>query len=101
MVFLGVGYGSILYFRFRGENQLLCWDTTMSFLEENFKVVRKNKDCRSVTHVDIDDDGILWVLESNIQDFIAEHVGSYGPSMMLTPIIEDTKGLETYRHGDK
>lgn len=88
MVFLGVGYGSILYFRVKGENHLYGWDTKQSFLEENFKIVRKSKDCRKITHVDVDNDGVLWVLESNIQDFIAGQVGCYGPSMLLSPVFE-------------
>lgn len=88
MVFLGVGYGSILYFRYKGGNHLYSWDSKMSFLEENFMIVWKNKDCRSVTHVDVDSEGILWILESNMQDFITDHVGNYGPSILLTPITE-------------
>lgn len=88
MVLLGVGYGSILYFRIKGQNHLFSWDTKQSFLEENFMMVRKSKDCRTITHVDVDSQGILWVLESNIQDFIMNQVGCYGPSMILTPVFE-------------
>ncbi|KAF0767955.1 protein yellow-like [Aphis craccivora] len=89
MVFLGVGYGSVLYFRIKGQNHLYSWDTKQSFLEENFMVVRKSRDCRLITHVDVDSEGVLWVLESNIQDFIIDHVGCYGPSIMLTPVFEN------------
>lgn len=89
MVFLGVGYGSVLYFRIKGQNHLYSWDTKQSFLEENFMVVRKSRDCRLITHVDVDSEGVLWVLESNIQDFIVDHVGCYGPSIMLTPVFEN------------
>lgn len=62
------------------------WDTKQCFLEENFMVVWKSKDCRVITHVDIDKDGVVWILESNIQDFILEHAGRFGPSMMLIPV---------------
>lgn len=88
MVLLGVGYGSILYFRIKGQNHLYSWDTKQIFLEENFMLVRKSKDCRTITHVDVDSQGVLWILESNIQDFIMNQVGNYGPSMMLTPVVE-------------
>jgi len=88
MVFVGVGYGSILYFRIKSQNDLYSWDTVQTFIEENFMVVRKSKDCRIITHVDVDDEGVLWTLESNIQDFIANRVGCFGPSMLLTSVLE-------------
>jgi len=88
MIFLGVSYGSVLYFRIRGETDLYSWDTNKIFLEENFMIVWKSKDCRKITHVDVDNDGVLWILESNIQDFIAGQVGCYGPSMLLMPVFE-------------
>ncbi|XP_050529171.1 uncharacterized protein LOC126898822 [Daktulosphaira vitifoliae] len=89
MVFLGVGYETVLYFRIRGQNHLYSWDSRLSFLEENFMVVRKSKDCRAITHVDVDNVGTLWVLESNIQDYLMGHVGCYGPNMMLGPVLGD------------
>jgi len=88
MVFVGVGYGSILYFRIKGQNDLYSWDTVQTFIEENFMVVRKSNDCRTITHVDVDSDGVLWVMESNIQDFIMDKVGCLGPSMLLTSVLE-------------
>lgn len=93
MVFIGVGYSSVLYFRINGQNDLYAWDTKQSFLEENFLRVRKSKDCRTITHVDVDNDGVLWVLESNIQDYITDHVGCFGPNMLLTPIHEAPQHL--------
>jgi len=51
-------------------------------------VVRKSKDCRQVTHIDVDNEGVLWVLESNIQDFIVDHVGCFGPSILLSPVLD-------------
>jgi len=88
MVFVGVGYGSILYFRVKSQNDLYSWNTVQTFIEENFMMVRKSKDCRTITHVDVDDEGVLWALESNIQDFIANRVGCFGPSMLLTSVLE-------------
>lgn len=88
MVFVGVGYGTVLYFRVRGENHLYSWDTKQTFLEENFLIVRQAKDCRQITHVDVDNNGVLWVLESNIHDFIAGKVGCYGPSILLSPVYD-------------
>lgn len=86
MVFVGVGYGTVLYFRVRGENHLYSWDTKQTFLEENFMIVRRAKDCRQITNVDVDNNGVLWVLESNIQDFITGKVGCYGPSILLSAV---------------
>lgn len=88
MVFVGVGYGTVLYFRVRGENHLYSWDTKQTFLEENFMIVRRAKDCRQITHVDVDNNGVLWVLESNIQDFITGKVGCYGPSILLSSVYD-------------
>lgn len=89
MVIVGVGYGSVLYFRAKGQNDLYSWDTKQNCLEENFMIVRRSKDCRTITHVDVDHNGTLWVMESNIQDFVTDHVGCFGPSMLLSPVLED------------
>lgn len=67
-MFVGVGYGSVLYFRIKGQNDLYSWDTKHSCLGENFM----------------------------------DHLGSLGPSMLLTPVLEAptavSDGLET-KHG--
>lgn len=86
MVFVGTGYGSIMYFRLRGRTNLYSWDTKISLIEENFKLVRRNRDCRVITHVDVDNEGTLWVMESNIKDFIEDRTGCYGPSILLSPV---------------
>lgn len=88
MVFIGVGYGSILYFRIKSQNDLYSWDTVKAFIEENFMMVQKSKDCRMITHVDVDNEGILWTLGSNIQDFIVDRVGCFGPNILLTSVLE-------------
>lgn len=88
MVILGVGYETIIYFRVIGQNDLFSWDTKQGFLEENFMVVRRSKDCLKATHVDVDNEGVLWVLESNIQDYVNDQVGCFGPSIMLTPVFD-------------
>lgn len=86
MVFLGVGYGSILYFRFQGQKDLYSWDTKLLLLEENVNMARKSRDCCIITHADVDNEGKLWVLESNIQDFIRDQTDCYGPSILLTAV---------------
>jgi len=88
MVILGVGYETVLYFRIDGQNDLFSWDTKLSFLEENIRVVRKSKDCRTITHLDIDNQGVLWILESNINDYFIDNVGFFGPSVMLSPVFD-------------
>jgi len=86
MMFVGVGYGSVLYFRINGQNDLYSWDTKLDLIEENMIMVWKSRDCRVITHVDVDNEGKLWVLESNIQDFIRDQTGCYGPSILLMAV---------------
>jgi len=97
MVFVGVGYGSILYFRLQGQKNLYSWDTKLALLEENINMVRKSRDCRVITHVDVDNDGTLWILESNIQDFISNQLGCYGPSILLTPVQDVPVPMKIYK----
>jgi len=85
-VFVGVGYGSVLYFRYNTNRNLYSWDTRKSLLEENWEIVRKGRDCRAATHVDVDNDGTLWVMESNLKDFVDGKTGCYGPSVLLYPV---------------
>jgi len=89
MAFVGVGHESVLYFRATGRNDLYSWDTNQSFLEENFAVVLRDMDCRTVTHVDVDGDGVLWTMKSNVRDFVTGDVGCLGPSVLLLPVLED------------
>lgn len=58
--------------------------------------VQRTKDCRKITYTDVDDDGVLWVLEGNNQNFIVGQVSWYEPSMLLssahetpTPILSE------------
>ncbi|XP_022170788.1 uncharacterized protein LOC111034063 [Myzus persicae] len=87
MVVLGAAYGSVMYFRIKGMNHLYSWDTKESFLEENMKMVKKSVDCRTITHIDVDNDGVLWKLESNHEDYLVNMVGCYGANIMLSPIV--------------
>lgn len=86
MVFLGVGYGSIPYFRFRGQMDLYSWDTKLDLTVDNMVMVWKSRDCLIITYVDVGSESILWVLVSNIQDFVGDQTGSYGPSILLTAV---------------
>jgi hypothetical protein len=56
--------------------------------------VKKSIDCRTITHIDVDNDGVLWELESNIEDFVANAVGCFGASVLLSPIFEQPVPLE-------
>lgn len=89
MVFIGVGYGSVLYFRIIGQNNMYSWDTKCHFIKENFMMVQKTKNSRIITHMDVDNDGVLWAMDSDIQDFMADRVGHLGPSIILTPVTVD------------
>lgn len=40
MVILGSAYGSVMYFRIKGLNNLYSWDTKDSLLEENMMLVK-------------------------------------------------------------
>lgn len=61
MVILNVGYDSVLYFRIKDQSHLKNWDTKHSFLEETFMVGWKSRDCRLITQMDMDSEGVLWV----------------------------------------
>lgn len=89
MCFVGVGYGSVVYFRYNDGNDLYSWDTRVGLLEENWNVVRANRDCRTTTHVDVDNNGTLWVMESDINDFVNGRTGCYGTSVLLYPVVHD------------
>lgn len=56
--------------------------------------MKKSIDCRTITHIDVDNDGVLWELESNIEDFVANAVGCYGASGILSPIFEQSVPIE-------
>lgn len=89
MVFIGVGHGSsVIFFRIRSQNDMYSWNTNKNFLQENFMIARQNKDCRMITHVHFDCRGVMWILESNIQDFVIDDVGCFGPSIMLMPVYD-------------
>lgn len=89
MAFIGVGYGTVLYFRIVGQNNMYSWDTKCQFVKQNFMVVLKTKDSRMITHMDIDNEGVLWVMDSDIQDFMKDRVGLLGPNIILMPVTED------------
>ncbi|XP_050440071.1 uncharacterized protein LOC126845467 [Adelges cooleyi] len=94
MVIVGSAYGSVIYFRIKGMQNLYSWDTKESFLEENMMVVKKSVDCRTITHIDVDNDGVLWELESNIDDYMRNTVGCYGASIVLKPIFGKSEPLQ-------
>ncbi|VVC34730.1 Six-bladed beta-propeller, TolB-like,Major royal jelly protein/protein yellow [Cinara cedri] len=95
MILLGSAYGTVIYFRIKGLNNLYSWDTKESLLEENVMLVKKSTDCRTITHIDVDNNGVLWELESNIEDFVVNTVGCYGASIILAPIFRQPAPLQS------
>lgn len=55
--------------------------------------MKQSIDCRTITHIDVNNDGVLWELESNIEDFVDGTVGCYGASTILTPVFAQPKRI--------
>ncbi|KAI5726204.1 hypothetical protein M8J77_025220 [Diaphorina citri] len=88
IVLLGTDNGQVIFFRLCNENNIYMWDTNLAFKEYNFILAQKPLDCRIPTHVAAGYRRLVWVLESNFQDYIQNCVGCLGASSRLHPIIK-------------
>ncbi|XP_018335170.1 major royal jelly protein 1-like [Agrilus planipennis] len=85
---LGTDNGAAIFFRFKGESDIYLWDTETSFKVDNFFLIQKGDECRLPTQVVPGYKKLMWVLESNFPDFIANMAGSLGPSVAVYPLIK-------------
>lgn len=88
IVLLGTDNGSAMFFRMKGESQIYMWDTETCLKAENYLLVQRGDDCRLATQVVPGYKRLMWVIESNFHDFIAETVGCAGASVALHPIVK-------------
>lgn len=90
IVLLGNDNGASLFFRYKGQSNILMWNTETCFKPANFLEVQKGSDCRLSTQVMPGHKRFMWTLESNFQDYITNTVGCGGASMVIHPIVKET-----------
>ena len=88
-VLLGTDNKSGVFFRFKGQSDIMMWDAESCFKPANFLEVQRGGDCRLATQVVPGYRRHMWVIESNFQDFISDTVGCGGASIVLHPVVKD------------
>ncbi|XP_063230645.1 major royal jelly protein 1 [Bacillus rossius redtenbacheri] len=88
LVLLGSDGGQALFFRARGEGDVYMWSTDTPLRADSFLLVQKGSECRLATQVAPGYKRLMWLLESNFQDFIAGTVGCAGASVALHPLVK-------------
>lgn len=88
IVLLGSDDGKFLFWRFKGESDIYMYDTDKCFKMENSELVQKGGDCRLATQVMSGYQDLMWVIESNFHDYIANNVGCVGASVQLHPLVK-------------
>lgn len=63
------------------------WNTDTPFHQSNFLLVERAGEYRLPTAVIPGYKGLMWVIESNFQDYIDNTVSCSGPSVALHPLI--------------
>ncbi|XP_054013477.1 major royal jelly protein 1 [Hylaeus anthracinus] len=87
IVFLGTDNGAAIFFRMKGEGDVYMWNTETAFVQDNFQLVQKGSDCRLPTGVIPGYKRLMWVIESNFQDYIQNAVSCSGASVSLHPLV--------------
>jgi hypothetical protein len=87
-VILGTDNAAGMFFRFVGESDVYIWNTDTCFKSENFILVQRGNDCRLPTHVVPGYKRLMWSIESNFHDYIANTAGCLGPNMVVHPLIK-------------
>lgn len=88
VVLLGTDNGSGLFFRFKGQSDIYIWNSLSCFKEDNFALVQSGDECRLATQVVPGYKRLMWVIESNFNDFVSNTVGCLGPSVVVHPLIK-------------
>jgi len=88
-VILGTDSGSAMFFRSKGEGDIYMWNTEKPFKREEFLLVQKGNECRLATHVVPGYKRLMWVLDSNIYDYIQNNVGCAGASISVHPLVKE------------
>ncbi|XP_076376307.1 L-dopachrome tautomerase yellow-g [Megalopta genalis] len=87
IVILGTDNGAAIFFRSKGDPNIYMWNTETPFIQDNFLLVQKASDCRLPTQVVPGYKKLMWVIESNFQDYIDNTVSCSGASVSLHPLI--------------
>ncbi|XP_043248528.1 major royal jelly protein 1 [Colletes gigas] len=87
IVLLGTDNGSAIFFRIKGDANIYMWNTETPFVMDNFLLVQKGSDCRLPTAVIPGYKRLMWVIESNFQDYIENTVSCSGASVSLHPLM--------------
>lgn len=88
LVLLGSDNGCAIFFRYKGESDIYMWNTETPFNPENFLLVQKGNDCRLATQVVPGYKRLMWVIESNFQDYIQNTVSCSGASVAIHPLVK-------------
>lgn len=88
IVLLGTDNGCAIFFRNKGESDIYMWNTDTPFKSENFLLVQKGSDCRLPTQAIPGYKRLMWVIESNFQDYIQNTVSCSGASVALHPLVK-------------
>lgn len=62
------------------------WNTETPFRAENFILVQKGEDYQLPTQVVSGNKKLMWVIESNFQDYIQDTVSCSGASVDIHPL---------------
>ncbi|XP_075231801.1 major royal jelly protein 1-like [Lycorma delicatula] len=89
MVFLGTDNGLNIFFRFQGDNEIFLWNSATTFSDSNFILVQRPNSCRMATHITAGYKRMMWVLESNFQDYISGNVGCLGVIGNIHPLVKN------------
>ncbi|XP_076287426.1 major royal jelly protein 1-like [Lasioglossum baleicum] len=87
IVILGTDNGSAIFFRLKGDSNVYMWNTETPFIQDNFLLVQKGSDHRLPTQVVPGYKRLMWVIESNFQDYIENTVSCPGASVSLHPLL--------------
>lgn len=88
IVYLGTDNGAGVFFRFKGESDVYIWNSENCFKMDNFIKVQSGNECRLPTQVVPGYKRLMWAIESNFHDFIANTAGCLGPNMVVHPLIK-------------
>lgn len=88
IVILGTDGASNLFFRAKGGSDIYMWNAETCFKPDNFQLVQHGNDCRLATQVVPGYKRLMWVIESNFNDYIQNQVGCLGAQVVLHPLVK-------------
>lgn len=79
-----------VYFRdVSRDSAVYSWRVDEPLAEQSFVLRRQMPDCRQPTHAAPGHEGLVWLLETDVADFVAGRVGCMGSSSRLQAIVVD------------